>query len=650
MDIIKDINKNSTAIWAILPKLSVKELEEIIKLSLDSYYNSGISLVTDEVYDILITKLESSKPDSSVLKKIGFSIKGKKVKLPYWLGSMNKIKTDEKVLNSWLVDHKGPYLVSDKLDGVSCLVTIHDKVIKMYTRGDGENGQNISHLLKLIGTKIPLIDGENLAIRGELIMSKKNFEQFSGEMANARNMVSGIVNSKPTSVNKTYASNVNFIAYEIITPPVKGDTDDCDNNQEVPQYPPSKQLAKLEEWGFDVVKHKIYHSIDIVKLSNILKTNKSESIYEIDGIIVTNDKPYTRNVTGNPTYSFAFKGQSMAINTKVIDVIWKPAKDGYIIPRIHFEKIHLCGVEIEYTAGFSAKFITDNLIGPGAIITIIRSGDTIPYIIDVVTPVKKLSLPTNLEYEWDGANIILINPDDNQDVKISRITKFVRDLGVENMSEGIVKKLVEAGYDSIPAIMKLTKKDLLELDGFQEKLADKLIQNMDQQFKKIDLLTLMVASNVFGRGFGERKIKKILNVYPNIVEEYRVKEKDIWIDKIIDIDGFDTNTASKFIGLLDDFQDVYKTIKKIRPIKPYQPVIIKKGDFTDQNIVFTGFREKNWKSIIESQGGKVSAGVSGNTTLLIYADGDESSTSYQKAKKMGTKMMTKSAFQKKYGI
>ena len=250
-------------------------------------------------------------PDSSALKKIGAPIKGKKVKLPYWLGSMNKIKADdEKVLTCWLASNKGPYLVSDKLDGVSCLAVI-GKDTKMYTRGDGETGQDISHLVKLIGNKIPSLEG-TLAVRGELIMTKKNFEKFSGEMANARNMVSGIVNSKPESVNKTYAKNVDFIVYEIIGS----------------SYTPSKQLEKLAQWGFDVVKHKVYQSIDMDKLSDILKKNKSESIYEIDGIIVTNDQQYTRNTSGNPSYSFAFKGQSATVDTKVIDVVWKPSKDG----------------------------------------------------------------------------------------------------------------------------------------------------------------------------------------------------------------------------------------------------------------------------------------------------------------------------------
>lgn len=650
MDIINNINSNPNAIRTILPGLSVKELEEAIKLSSDSYYNTGVALISDEIYDTLVTKLGTLKPDSSVLKIIGAPIKGKKVKLPYWLGSMNKIKADdEKVLTCWLASNKGPYLVSDKLDGVSCLAVIGKETAvankfapklssersetKMYTRGDGETGQDISHLVKLIGNKIPSLEG-TLAVRGELIMTKKNFEKFSGEMANARNMVSGIVNSKPESVNKTYAKNVDFIVYEIIGS----------------SYTPSKQLEKLAQWGFDVVKHKVYQSIDMEKLSTILQKNKSESIYEIDGIIVTNDQQYTRNTSGNPSYSFAFKGQSATVDTKVIDVLWKPSKDGYIIPRIHFKKIRLVGVNIEYTAGFHAKFINDNMIGPGAVITMVRSGDTIPYIVNVVKPAKKASLPTDMDYEWEGPNIILTNPDDNKDVIVSRITKFVRNIGVENMSEGIVTKLVDADYNTIPLIMKLTKKDLLELDGFQEKLAEKIINNLEEKLSQLNILTLMVASNIFGRGFGERKIKKILDVYPKIVDQYNPKDFKDWINKIVDIEGFDVISATKFIESLDEFQIFYGEIKDIRIIKPYKKTANVAGIFEGQNIVFTGFRDKNWIAKVEANGGKVSSAVSGNTTLLVYAEGEESSAKYLKAKSLGTKMMSKSAFQQKFGF
>ena len=105
----------------------------------------------------------------------------------------------------------------------------------------------------------------------------------------------------------------------------------------------------------------------------------------------------------------------------------------------------------------------------------------------------------------NNVNIVLTNPDENETVIIQRLTKFMKYIGVEGLSEGIVTRLVEAGYDNIPNIMSLTIDDFLNLEGFQETLANKLYTNLQNSLNNLDLLTLMAGSNVFGRGFGERK-------------------------------------------------------------------------------------------------------------------------------------------------
>uniref|UniRef100_A0A6C0C8B1 DNA ligase (NAD(+)) n=1 Tax=viral metagenome TaxID=1070528 RepID=A0A6C0C8B1_9ZZZZ len=636
MDIIKKINKSQSAIYMVLPSLTVKQLEEVIKLSADSYYNTSKSLVSDEVYDLLVDKLASLSPKSSALTKVGAAIKGKKVKLPYWMGSMNKIKT-EKALDTWISSNPGPCLISDKMDGISCLMVTQSGKTQLYTRGDGETGQNISHLLDLINVEIPDTD-DKLVLRGELIMTIKNFKKYAHEMSNARNMVAGIVNSKEGSVNKKHARDVDFIAYEIIKPE---------------DMSPSDQMQSLLEYGFMVAPYTTHKKkLDLKKLSEILKKQKDASLYEIDGIIIAVDEPYTRNTSGNPSYAIAYKGTTETASTKVIEVIWKPAKDGHIIPRIHFEQIRLSQANLEYTTGFNARFIDDNLIGPDAIINMTRSGDTIPYIMGVIKPAKKSALPKDLEYEWDetGVNIILTNADQDITVIITRMTKFVTDIGVENMSEKTVARIVEAGFDTIPKIITLTKKDLLELDGFQDKLAEKLINNLQNSLKNLDILKLMVASNCFGRGFGERKIKKILNVYPDIIQKYEPINENKWISLIVNINGFDDTTATSFINSLPEFQALYKKVTKLITIKPYKNVTNIAGKFKDQIIIFSFFREPKWKEYIEAQGGRMGSKASKTTTLFVYADDKAQEAKVIAAKQLGVKTMTRSEFAKVINI
>lgn len=634
MDNIKQIQKGK--FWQLLPKLTIDELVEIIKLASNAYYNESAALISDEEFDILVEKLRDLDPNSEVFNVVGAPVKGKKVKLPYWMGSMNKIKTNDNQFDKWNKKFTGPYVISDKLDGISCLLIIKNDTYKMYTRGDGEYGQDISHLIDLVNIGIDLTDiADNLVVRGELIMKKKTFKSYADIMSNARNMVGGIVNSKPTSVNKKYAADVDFVAYEIIDPINKS----------------SKQFELLESYGFNTANYDLLLHIDLDILDSFLQKRKKNSVYEIDGIIITNNVKYARNTSDNPEYSFAYKGSTPTANVVVKSVEWNASKDGYLIPRITYEKVRLSQADLEHATGFNAKFIVDNKIGPGAIIKIIRSGDVIPYVMGVNKPAKKISMPDE-EYSWDKThtNIILKNLSENSQVTIRRLTKFLSDLEIENMSEGIVTRLVNGGYETILDIIAMEIDDFLELDGFQNTLATKLYNNMQEKLNNVPVLKLMNATNCFGRGFGERKLKVILSTYPKIYLTYKSSDRKKWTDLLIELDGFDIITIDKFLDGLPDFQKFYNKYSKIYSVAEYKVTVNKSGTFAGENIVFTGFRNKQWQELIERTGGKVSSGVSNNTTLLVYAEGEQSSAKYQKAVQLKKKIMSKSEFEKKYKL
>jgi DNA ligase (NAD+) len=637
MDIIKKLNKSKQpVVWEIIADLTQDELEEIINISAEYYYNTDKSLITDNLYDVLMDKLKETYPKSSVIKKIGAVIKGANVKLPYWMGSMNKLKTDEQI-EKWTKTHRTEYVITDKLDGISCLLVVKNGSYRMYTRGDGQFGRDITHLYKIVNMNTHKLEKstlKNIAIRGELIMSKKNFKLFAKEMANARNMVAGIVNSKPESVKIENAKRVDFVAYEIIEPSVA----------------PTEQFNLLTKLGLNVVYSDIYKEFNLHSLDNILYKRKLKSDYEIDGIIISDNEKHSASVSGNPEHSFAYKGISQSANVKVLEVIWTPSKDGLIVPVIRYEKIKLSSVEMQKTTGFNAGFILKHKIGIGATITVIRSGDTIPYILGVVKPAKHPSLPENYKYKWDskGVNVILDDMSNDKTVIIKRLSKFINNIGVDNISEGIVTRLVDAHYNTIFRIVRMKKTDFLRVDGIKDKLADKLYTNLQNSLKKLNVLTLAVASNLFGRGFGERKLKKIFDIYPSIVSKYDYSDNSEWYERIKSIEGFDDITTTQFLKCLPEFQEFYIKFTENTQIKKYEPIRKTEGKFKDMIIVFTGFRNKEWHEYIEKNGGKVSSSVSKNTSILIHNDGDISSSSYAKAKDLNVKIMSKSEFQKKY--
>ena len=154
-----------------IESLSEKEIEKILKVSNEAYRNED-PIMTDNEYDIVFDYMKEKYPNNPVTKKIGAPIQGKnKVKLPYEMASMDKIKPDTKALGNWLKKYKGDYVISAKLDGMSALYINSNGVSKLFTRGCGTFGFDISHLIPYV--KLPEIT--DMAVRGELIITKNNF-------------------------------------------------------------------------------------------------------------------------------------------------------------------------------------------------------------------------------------------------------------------------------------------------------------------------------------------------------------------------------------------------------------------------------------------------------------------------------------------
>jgi DNA ligase (NAD+) len=629
MEIIKRLQKN---FWETLPSLGANELEEAIRLASEYYYNRGKTLLTDNEFDALLERLRAIKSKSPVLREVGSQTR-KRVRLPFSLGSLNKIKTDEQLLQRWRRAHGDRYVVSDKLDGVSCLLVVRGGRTTLYTRGDGYSGQNITHLsryLKLSAEGLKTLD-HLLAVRGELVISRADFSQkYAQKFSNMRNMVAGLVNSRPDNLDPKTLADVHFVVYEIIEP--EG-------------LKPSEQLSMLGKWGMEVVYWDVIHYFSLVILDALLQKRRRRSVYDIDGIVITADRVYTRPEGENPDYAFAYKGISDQANVKVLAVEWHASKDGVLVPTIVYERAKVSQAELTRATGFNARFIVEHKIGPGAIITIIRSGDTIPYVLHVVRPAKKPDLP-DLAYHWDENHVNIILDQENQEVLIQRIVRFMKTVGAEGISEATVQKLVAAGYQSVPEILRLTPKDLAKLEGIGNRLAEKLHQSLRRALGDLDLSTLMVASNLFGRGFGDKRIRKILQKYPQIVEKYEPAARDDWERRLLAIPGFNEKTIGQFLDALPGFQQFYQEVQQAAPwIRIRTPN--RRGSFSGQIIVFTGFRDRNWQRIIEREGGQVAEYVGKETTLLVYNDGDTSSIKYRRAVQLGVPRMPRSQFTKK---
>lgn len=619
-----------------------KKLTTFLRKLSASYYNESKSPVTDQVFDELKDILREKDPDNEFLDEVGAPIVGTKVKLPYPMGSLDKVKPDNKKFDKWVITYKGPYVLSDKMDGISAMLHKTKDNVKLYTRGNGIFGQDVSHLikhLKLDTSKMPY----DTAVRGEMIINKKDFkkiEEIDSSVNNARNTTSGIINDKV--VDKNLVKYIQFITYSVV----------------FPSYKQSKQFELLEEWGFTTAPHKIVKEISVEMLQDYFKTRRTINDFDIDGVVVIDNSDVYDVVVGNPKHGFAFKSiqdDQIAIAT-VEDVEWEVSRYGYIKPTIRIKPIKLVGVTITYATAHNAKFIYDNNIGIGSKIKIIRSGDVIPKIMEVIEPSKngKPKMP-DIEYDWNetGVDIIATHEKDSKNIMtIKKLVNFMVTLGVKYVNEGIITKFVDNGYASILKILKASKSDISEIIG--DKMADKIIdgpEGLNHALKNTQLHILMDASNCFGRGLGERKIHVIMKAYPNIMKE-NWSDKELF-DKIIILEGFQEKTTNKFIEGYRKFVKLFIKMNKIidltylliaDPLQTQQSNL-----FTKQKIVMTGFRDTSIEKFITSNGGESPTSVSKNTNLLICADDcDTSSSKYQKAEELGIKIMTKSEFVKKF--
>jgi NAD-dependent DNA ligase/DNA polymerase/3'-5' exonuclease PolX len=625
-NIANDFKKSGIS---VLEALNEKKLSQLLREANSAYYNEE-PFFTDNQYDIVKEFVEKKYPSNPVLHEIGAPVERNKVNLPYPMGSMDKIKPDTNALVNWTAKYKGPYVLSCKLDGVSGLYTTEGGVSKLYTRGDGKVGQDVSHLIPYL--RLPKTKG--IVIRGEFIIPRALFEaKYKDKFANPRNMVAGIVNHK--TINQAI-KDLHFVAYEVMKPIKK----------------PSEQMALLLTLDVETVLYKVEPNLTNELLSKTLLDWRYNYAYEIDGVIVANDAVYERK-PGNPEHAFAFKMvlSDQVAEAKVVDVIWAASKDGYLKPRVQIEPINLGGVQITYATGFNGAFINDNKIGIGATIELIRSGDVIPYIRKVVVPAEEAKMPS-VPFKWNDTHVDIMLEDLGSDetVREKNITGFFRGIGVEGLSTGNIKRIMEAGYDSVPKILNMKIEDFLQVDGFKEKTATKLYDGIREKIEAAPLTTIMSASNMFGRGFSEKKIELIMESYPQVLLSKETNSQKV--AKITAIKGMASKSAEAFVERIVDFVNFVKEAGLVKKLGEEGIVEKKEVDQSHplfgKSIVMTGFRDVNLQEALKNVGAKIGSSVSSKTFVVLVKDKEEDTGKANEGRKLGITLMTPEEFTSKY--
>lgn len=693
--------------------IPIPDLEAYLRKA-NEEYRKGTPFISDELYDTLYENLKSRDPKNSFIKSLEYlseniSVEREKRQLPYPLFSLDKIKNDEKALEHWKDKYESDIdtygvVVSEKLDGNSALLTIKSENFKaskkgtkglkityeLYTRGNGFVGQVISHLVPYLRNIPKDIPEGSYAIRGELILSKDDWTKvktINPDLTNPRNAVAGIVNAKEPNIE--IAKYIQFVGYEVIEGP------------EGLNLRPDQQFQVLSELGFKSANHRVLSDPSIETLSSYLTERRVNSEFEVDGIVVSSNAVYPRPTEDNPKYAFAFKSvftQERAEVT-VTNVTWTVSKDGIMNPLVHFPTVNLNGVNISKATGKSGKFIEENIIGPGSVIVIIRAGDVIPDIVEVLKPSssKQPSLPTIEDLGGDLGNdpkayegIIFWNKNHSDlevdmdilkekyglksrlycEILIKQYSHFFNSIDVDGVSEGLIVRLFNAGKTSLKDLLSMSVEDILasDVEGVKERSASKIVNAIQNAVQKIKsngvngLVLLMTASGCFGAGFGNRRLKALLKAIPKLIEKNYVPK----IEEILAIDGFAEITASQFLeGLpkfwkfvtengfkewIDSLNQLESSIKKLEP--KLESVISKEKQvkfielFKGKTYVFSGFRNSEYETLIENYGGKVGSVVTKKTSVLVLKDKtpDSLKGKYEKAQELKIPVITAKDF------
>lgn len=595
---------------------------EILKTQIveaNEAYRLGNPIISDVEYDELIDKLIELSPNDDLLKTIGHKIsdESRKSKLPIEMASMCKIKTIDDI-NDWTrlknIKKSELVIITPKYDGLS--LCVNEKNGKeAWTRGDGKFGQKSDKHYEFIGNKLSTVCKNFDFTYGEVMMPKSTFlSKYSNDFANPRNLVAGLLNSKEATPTLL---DCNYIKYGAHT-----NNDKFTTKQDI-----------IEELNLSQEVKVPYHICKISELTEELLINlfNQYSIeYEIDGLIIEINDLNRQNELGretssnNPVWARAFKHSTFeqSAQTEVIGISWNISKNGLLKPTIHINPIKLDGVTVSNVTGNNARYIKDMGIGISAKVVVKRSGFVIPIIADVLEKVDWVmpNIP-NIDWNKNGVELVTLNETDDQ--KLKKNIAFFEILEADNVSEGVITQLWDAGYKTIKDILNLSKLDLEKIDRFGKRKAQIVYDSIQKSIKDVELSKLQHASGIF-KNMGSKKLK--------LLEHFKEKPS---IDDVLKIDGIGEILANEYINSYDDFFTFISDL----PINIKEDVKVEGGNLEGMIFVFTGIRLKTEQDIIESRGARVASSVSKNTTHVVCKDKNSSSSKIVKAKELGLTIM-----------
>ena len=644
----------------------MKELITKLNAASDAYYNGKPEIMTNFEWDAAfdeLTKLENETgvilPDSPTNKVSEDTTEGNKVTHRFPALSLAKTKNVDD-LKKWAGD-KDIWL-SWKLDGLT-LVATYSAVSKteavlhtLATRGNGIVGTDVTRLAPYISglpTKIPY--GHNMVVRGEALISYQDFEEVNkdGAFANPRNMASGSMTLLDTEEFKN--RRIHFVAFTLVNTTV-----------DIPHW--GDRMNLLESLGFEVVERTNCNADTLEEVVNdyTVKVNNNEYKYPVDGLVIAyDDTVYAEggSVTGHHATrgGYAFKWADESMETELDHIEWSCSTNS-ITPIAVFNAIDLLGTTVKKASLHNISECRRlNMGGKGSRLEVIKANMIIPQVINVLETVGTFEIPsicpvcgypTQVIVSDSGTETLVCTNDDCTAKNLSKMTRFVSKpaMDIDGLSEATLNTFVNAGFISnMVDIFKLDryKDEIKEMDGFGIKSVDNLMKSLNRA-KTVDADKFLFALNI--PMCGRDVAKKLMNEYA-FDEFFNLMITTTNEVELSTIDGMGTEKSKSIYKWFKNTAnvDMVKELISILTINDIKKTSNSSGKCSGYTFVVTGsvYKFKNrdeLKAYIESEGGKVSGGVSTKTSFLINNDSTSTSGKNKKAKELGIPIITEDEF------
>jgi DNA ligase (NAD+) len=638
------------------------ELREVLSRALVAYHVEDEPIMEDAAYDALFDELvaleadhpELATPDSPTRRVGGISDKFQKVQHLESMGSLEKVTTEE-ALEKWGddvrkrlgADEPVAYVLEPKIDGLAVNLTYENGVlVRGATRGDGDQGEDVSPNIRTIKA-IPLrLEGDAPAVievRGEVYLPLSGFRELNERLAgtnqklapNPRNAAAGSLRQKNSAITADRPLSI-WVYGAGFREGVEFQT----------QF---EMLTWLREHGLRTNPYaERLESIDEVAAACVeWEKRRLELDYEIDGVVVKVDSLDQQRRLGalhsRPRWARAYKWAPMTAVTRLHEIRVRVGRTGALNPWAIMEPVEVGGVTVTRATLHNEEDINRKQIRQGDDVIVQRAGDVIPQIVGPAGPHRKGTKEFRMPTHCPLCGTEIVKPEGeamhrcpNRACPSRGLETLINWTGVadiDGVGEQTIRVLWEQGLvRSLPDLYRLTKEQLVELEGFAEISASAAIDSILRS-KQVPFSRVLLGLNIPGIGWV---------LAQNLARHFETVDRLIAAtpEEVVEAEGFGPDRAEDVVDWFADDQN-RALVEELRglglnfTLSPEERP--REGPLTGKTYVITGtlerFSREEAQARLEALGAKVTGSVSAKTTGLVVGEepGASKLTKAQKA-------------------